>query len=89
MRWVVGILLVSAAILKAVQLITDPTVTLTNGRLLPSLQVGAELGIGLLALNGAYWRQLVRLLRSLASSSLVDVRLGFSGGARFIGFSAI
>jgi hypothetical protein len=58
MRWVVGLLLVSAAILKAAQFITEPTTALVYGRLLPSLQVGVELGVGLVALNGFYWRRL-------------------------------
>jgi hypothetical protein len=76
MRWIVGILLVTAAILKAVQLVTEPTAALLAvretpnravrwspdpaliGTLLPPLQVGAELAIGLLALSGFYWRRL-------------------------------
>jgi hypothetical protein len=68
MRWIVGILLVTAAILKAVQLVAEPTAALLAvrgspdlvpiGSLLSPLQVGVELAIGLLALTGFYWRQL-------------------------------
>jgi hypothetical protein len=52
MRWIVGMLLVSAAILKASQLIFDPAVALANGRVIPRLQVGVELAIGLFAVSG-------------------------------------
>jgi hypothetical protein len=76
MRWIVGYLLVTAAILKAAQLVTEPTAALLAVRaspdpvvhgspdpaliatMLPPLQVGAELAIGLFALSGYYWRQL-------------------------------
>ena len=58
MRWVVGLLLVCAAILKSVQLITEPAATLIAGPWLLPLQIGVELGVGLLALAGIYWRQL-------------------------------
>jgi hypothetical protein len=58
MRWIVGLLLVSAAILKATQLIVEPTVAVATGRLLPPLQVGVELAVGLFAMSGWYWRQL-------------------------------
>ena len=60
MRWVVGLLLVCAAVLKAVQLVTEPASTLAIplGRWFLPMQIGIELGIGLLAISGIYWRQL-------------------------------
>ena len=70
MRWVVGGLLVSAAFLKAVELATKPATTLAiplGGLLLP-VQVGAELGIGLLALSGLYWQKLRWIALLLFSS---------------------
>jgi hypothetical protein len=57
-RWLVGLVLIGAAILKAVQLITEPTIALTTGRMMLPLQIGAELGVGLLAVTGLYWRHL-------------------------------
>jgi hypothetical protein len=58
MRWVVGLLLVFAAILKSVQFVTEPAAALVTGRWLLSLEIGVELGVGLLALAGLYWREL-------------------------------
>ncbi len=58
MRWVVDLLLVSAAGLKAVELVTEPAATLTNplGRWFLPMQVGVELGLGLVVISGLYWR---------------------------------
>lgn len=60
MRWLIGLLLLSAASLKAYQLIFDPPVlTLsTAGRSLLFLQVILEYGLALLVLSGLYWQQL-------------------------------
>lgn len=60
MRWIVGLLLVCAAILKTFQLFTEPAAALASplSRWFAPMQVGVELGIGLGALAGLYWRQL-------------------------------
>ena len=60
MRWVAGSLLVVAAALKAVPLVTDPTAALLNplGPYFLSVEIGVELGLGLLLLSGLYWRTL-------------------------------
>jgi hypothetical protein len=58
MRWVVGLVLIAAAVLKAVEIVANPTVALAMGRWLLPVQIGIELGIGLIALSGLYWRQL-------------------------------
>lgn len=57
MRWVAGLLLVVAAVLKAVQYVTDPTAALVIplGRLLVPVQIAIEFGIGLLILSGIFW----------------------------------
>lgn len=56
MRWIVGLLLVTASALKAVQLLTEPALAMAAaGSFLP-FQIGIELGIGFLALTGFYWR---------------------------------
>ncbi len=60
MRWVVGLLLVFAAVLKGTQLIAESGAALATayGRWLMPVQAGVELGIGLLMLSGLYWQQL-------------------------------
>lgn len=60
MHWVVGLLLVMAATLKAAQLIIDPAATVDDAfpRWLMPLQISLELAVGCLAVSGAYWRQL-------------------------------
>lgn len=60
MRWVVGLLLISAAVLKAFQLVADPSAALLTpfGDWLLPIQIGLELGIGLLVLSGLYWDRL-------------------------------
>jgi len=60
MRWVVGLILVFAATLKAAQLFTDPVTALAtdHAHWLVPLHVGLEFGIGLLILSGLYWQQL-------------------------------
>lgn len=70
MRWVVGLLLVFAAVLKAAQLVIEPTAALVgrSGSLLLPTQVGVELGVGLLVLSGLYWRQLRWLALCLFTS---------------------
>ena len=81
MRWVVGLLLVCAAILKAVQLVTQPASTLMMplGHWLLPMQIGVELGIGLFVLTGLYWRQLrwiALLLFSLFSAYSLYLIIG-------------
>lgn len=51
-------LLVGAAVLKAGELLTDPTAALVNptGRYFLPVEIGVELGVGLLLLSGFYWR---------------------------------
>lgn len=60
MRWLVGLLLVFAAVLKAVELVTVPTVALMHslGPYFLPLEIGVELAVGLLILSGLYWRKL-------------------------------
>lgn len=60
MRYAVGLLLVVAALLKAIQLVSQPVIVLTSafGACLLLIRIGVELGIGLLVLSGLYWSQL-------------------------------
>jgi len=60
MRWVVGTLLLVAATLKAIALWLYPETVLVNGsdRFLVPLQVGGEIGLGLMAFSGTYWARL-------------------------------
>jgi len=87
MRWIVGLLLVGAAILKTVQLITEPAATLMSplgGWLLP-IQVGVELGVGLFVLSGLYWRQ-VRWVALLLFAAFATYSLSLAiGGAASCG----
>lgn len=60
MRWLVGILLVGAAVLKAIELVNEPAAVVVRPWevwVLP-IQVGTELAIGVFALSGLYWRKL-------------------------------
>lgn len=59
-RLIAGLLLFAAAVLRANQLLNEPTATIVQptGSLLSAVQVAAELVIGLLVLSGAYWRAL-------------------------------
>lgn len=82
MRWVVGILLVCAAILKTIQLVSEPavaTMQLSGTWLLP-IQIGAEFGVGLIVLSGHYWRRLrwpvILLFMCFAGSSLYLAIMG-------------
>ena len=76
MRWIAGFLLVGAAVLKAAQLLNEPTVTTLHplGSLYLPLQIGAEFALGLLVLLGVYWRALrwftVLLFSGFATYSL-------------------
>jgi hypothetical protein len=76
MRWIVGWLLVGAAVLKAAKLITDPTVALVGplGSWFLPVQIGVEVGLGLVVLSGIYWRQVrwvaVLLFAGFAAYSL-------------------
>jgi hypothetical protein len=84
MRIVVGLLLVTAAVLKAGQLIDDPTAALTislGGWVLP-IQVGVELGFGLLVLSGIFWRRVCWVALILfAAFSAYSLFLVFGGAA--------
>jgi hypothetical protein len=64
-RWLVGLVLIFAAILKAVELVTEPAIALTTGRMMLPLQIGVELCLGLCALTGLYWRHLRYLAAAL------------------------
>lgn len=67
MRWVAGILLVGAAALKAVELVTDPAAALVHplGPYFVPVEIGIETGLGLLLLSGLYWRRLKWLVALL------------------------
>lgn len=61
MRWAAGLFLVIAAVLKTVQIMTDPAAALRSPlghNLLPVLQIGGELAVGSIFLLGVYWRTL-------------------------------
>ena len=60
MRWIVGILLVLAAVLKSMELYVSPAAVVTSGfsQYFTPLIIGCELGLGLAALANVYWRQL-------------------------------
>jgi hypothetical protein len=84
MRSLVGLLLIAAAVLKAVQLATDPTAALVDSLsrgLLPA-QIGIELALGLIVLSGRYWHTLrwfvIVLFAAFAGYSLY---LALSGAA--------
>ncbi len=84
MRSLVGLLLVAAACLKTVQLVTEPAAALVQplGRYFLSVQIGVEIALGLLVLSGLYWRVLrwfvLTLFTVFAGYSLY---LGLSGAA--------
>lgn len=67
MRRIAGILLVCAALLKAVELLGAPTAMMVNplGRFFMPTQIGVELGLGLFVLSGLYWSKLRPLLIAL------------------------
>ena len=60
MRWIAGLLLVAAAVLKAAQLVSDPASALLNplGRYFLPTEIGGEFAVGTLLLNGHNWRML-------------------------------
>ena len=60
MRWLVGLLLVCAAVLKAIELIVEPALAMATpiGRYLVPLQIATELSVGAIAMSGLYWRRL-------------------------------
>jgi len=82
MRWVVGTLLICAAILKTAQLLQEPAATLASpyGRLTLPTQAGVELALGMIVLSGACWRvarQLTILL--FAAFAIYSMYLAMSG----------
>jgi len=87
MRWIVGVLLIGAATLKAIELLSEPAVALTSpmGPWFLSAEVGVELGIGLVMLSGLYWRQ-VRWLALLLFTAFAAYSLSLAlGGAASCG----
>ena len=78
MRPLVGLLLIVAAILKAVQLVTEPAAVFVHplGRHFLPVNVGAELTLGVLVLSGLYWRVLRWFVLALFS--------GFAGYSLYI-----
>lgn len=75
MRWLVGMLLIVAALLKLFELCFSPgaalaksVFNLTWSPLLLPTQIGGEFGLSLAALLGIYWRQLRWVLLALFSS---------------------
>ncbi len=76
MRWIVGLLLVAAALLKGLDLILHPASVLANdtSQFLVPLLVGCELALGLLAIADIYWSRL-RLLAILLFASFASYSL--------------
>jgi len=76
MRWIAGLLLVSAAALKAVELVVDPAIAMTSplGRYFLPVAIGVEFAVGVLLLSGLYWRTLrpfsILLFTAFAAYSL-------------------
>lgn len=60
MRWIVGSLLIGAAVLKGLDIYQHPSSLLGESFrwFLMPIQVGGELGLGLFAIAGLYWRLL-------------------------------
>jgi hypothetical protein len=81
MRWLTGLLLLVAALVKAYQLIFDPSVlaSSTVDRTLLLLQVAIEYGLALLVLIGIYWQQLRWVV--------VVLFIGFAAHSVFIAIS--
>jgi hypothetical protein len=73
MRWLTGLLLLGASILKAFQLVSDPSLLglSTTHRSLLTLQVVVEYGIALIVLSGLYWQQIRWVLIALFGSFAV------------------
>jgi len=84
MRWFVGFLLIAAALLKAAQLFKHPSSVLTDetSRYFVPLLIGCELGLGLTAIMGLYWRLLRLLAMALfAGFACYSLFLAISGAA--------
>ncbi|MCG8450394.1 MAG: hypothetical protein MI725_12565 [Pirellulales bacterium] len=87
MRWVVGLLLIVAALLKGVQVYLYPADALANNvlgvnesRVLLPLQISGEFGLGLAAICGLFWRQLRWFaLAVFASFSCYSLLLALQG----------
>src|SRR5437868_4695721 len=60
MRWVAGLLLVCAAVLKSALLVSDPASALLSplGRYSLPGQIGVQLAVGMLLLSNYYWHAL-------------------------------
>jgi len=90
LRWIVGFLLISASLLKAIDLLGDSTAASTlgsTGRLLLPMQIGVELALGLVVLNGTSWYRLrwliVFLFAGFAAYSLYLALIGAASCACF------
>ncbi len=76
MRWIVGLLLVAAALLKGLDLTLHPALLLVDrySRILLPILIGSELGLGLAAIANLFWNRLrllaIWLFASFASYSL-------------------
>lgn len=84
MRRIAGVLLVCAAVLKAVELVNEPAVAMLNpvGRFFVAIQIGVELGLGLFVLSGLYWSKLRWLLLILfAGFAGYSLYLALNGAA--------
>jgi Methylamine utilisation protein MauE len=82
MRSFAGVLLVVAAVLKAIQFVNESAVPVTSpiGQWLLPTQIGVELAAGLLLLAGLYWRQLRWFaLLLFAAFAIYSLKLALSG----------
>lgn len=80
MRWLAGLLLFTAAALKAVQLVSEPAIAHMSalGLYFLPIEIGVELATGLLAATGVCWRT-VRWL-------VLVLFLGFAGYSAYLAF---
>ena len=84
MRWLVGLLLLAAALLKAYQLLFDPSVVVASSgdRSLLFVQVVLEYGLALLVFSGLHWHRLRLIVLVLFSVFAVySLCLAISGAA--------
>lgn len=81
MRWLAGLLLLGASILKAYQLVFDASVLVssTAERSLKTLQVALEYGLALLVLSGLCWQRLRWVVLALF--------VGFAGYSLYLALS--
>src|SRR3954469_22948476 len=92
MRWTAGLLLVGAAVLKAAQLVNEPSTAFVHplGHLFLPVQIGLEFALGLLVLSGVYWRVMRWLILSVyAGFAGYSVYLAINGAASCGCFGAL